>query len=391
MAGPLEGVTVVDVTKVLGPPFCTMILGDMGAEILKVEIPKIGDDFRHSTPIINGESYHFILHNRNKKSITVNLKTKEGKEIVQRLVEKADVFVENQKPGSQKQLGIDYETLSKINPRLVYCSISGYGQSGPLRDYPAYDLIAQAMSGILSVSGNSSGPSVSGVSISDLGSGIYAAMGILAAIIARDRFGVGQFVDVSLLDTSVSVLGQMAALYLGTGRIPSHGDKEKAIVPYGAFETLDRPIALEAAGQATWEKLCRALGKDDWLKDERFATQPLRVKNREALMPKLETELKMRSSEELLDLFKDHGVPSALIMNFKEVFDHPHVKERMVSYVDHQKLGRIRVIGPAVKLSKTPLTVRLPPPLLGEHTDEILERVGYNKADIKRFHEQGIV
>lgn len=391
MPSPLEGIVVVDTTKVLGPPFCTMMLGDMGAEVIKVEIPKLGDDFRHATPVVNGESYHFILHNRNKKSIAIDLKKKEGQEIVHRLVQKADVFVENQKPGAQKKLGIDYETLSRLNPRLIYCSISGYGQSGPLRDYPAYDLIAQAMSGILSVSGNSFGPSVSGVSVSDLGSGIYAAMGILAAIIARDRLGIGQFVDVSLLDTSVSLLGQMGALYLGTGKIPSYGDKEKVIVPYGSFETLDRPIVLEAAGQISWEKLCRALKRDDWRNDERFATQQLRVKNRDLLMPQLEAEIRKRTSKEILELFKEHAVPCAPIMNFKEVFDHPHVIERMVSYVDHSKLGRIKLIGPAVKLSKTPLTVRLPPPLLGEHTDEILEKAGYNKEEITRFRQNEIV
>lgn len=391
LPGPLDGIVVVDATKVLGPPFCTQILGDMGAEILKVELPKAGDDFRHATPIVQGESYHFILHNRNKKSITINLKTQEGREIVYRMIRNADVFIENQKPGNAKILGIDYDTLGKINQRLVYCSISGYGQSGELKDYPAFDLIAQAMSGILSISGNSFGPSVAGVSFSDLGSGIYGALGIVAALFARDRIGTGQFVDISLLDTSISVLGQMAALYLGTGSVPGPGDKEKAIVPYGMFETKDRPIVLEAAAQPSWEKLCQALELRDLLKDERFATQPLRVKNREIVMPILEKEIKKRSSEEVLALFRKFGVPSSPIMNLKEVFDHPHVKERMVSYVEHSKLGKIKVISPAIKLTKTPLSIRLPPPMLSQHTDEILARFGYGSKEIERFHEEGIV
>jgi len=285
---PLENVIVIDTTKVLGPPFCTQILGDMGAEILKVELPEFGDDFRHAVPIVNGESYHFILHNRNKKSITINLKTEEGKRIMHKMVARADVFIENLKPGKAKDLELDYDSLKKINPRLVYCSISGYGQSGPLKDYPAFDLIAQAMSGILSVSGNSAGPSVSGVSVSDLVSGIYGALGILAGIIVRDRYGIGQFVDVSLLDASISLLGQMVALYLGTGMIPQPGDKEKQIVPYGIFETSDRPIVLEAAAQRSWERACHALKLDYLINDGRFSNAPLRVKNREALMPILQ-------------------------------------------------------------------------------------------------------
>ena len=391
--GALDGILVVDFTRVLGPPFCTMLLGDLGAEVLKIELPGVGDEFRHSPPVIENESFTFILHNRNKKSITINLKTQKGKEILYALIKKADVFVENLKPDSTRDLKIDYATLSKMNPRLVYCSISGFGQEGPLKNYPAYDLIAQAMSGMLSISGTLDGRmAISGISLCDLAAGIYGALGIVSSLYSRESTGVGQHVDVSLLRSTISVLGPMAGIYSGENRIPRPGEKERFIIPYGIFETMDRPIVIEAAGPVTWKKLCEAIGALDWLTDERFATNLSRRKYRDDLIPALQEKLKKKTSSEWLELFSKLGVPAAPILNLQEVFEHPHMQETgMITTLNHPKLGKVRTMGPAIKLSKTPLTIRSPPPSLGQHTDEILTSLGFSKDEITSFHSEGVV
>lgn len=392
MSRPLDGITIVDTSKVVAGPFCTMLLADMGADVIKVEVPGYGDDFRHAIPIVDGESYHFLLLNRNKRSVTVNLKTKEGKGVLYDLVKGADVFVENYKFGKAKELGVDYQTLSGVNAGLVYCSISGFGQTGPMNSYPAYDLIAQAMSGILGISGIDGKPVASGISLTDFLSGLYAAYGILSALIARSKTGKGQYVDVSLFESGIAVLGQLAAVYLGTNRIPKAGDKYKTIVPYGIFETKDRSVVIEAASNATWRRLCEALGYADWLKDERFDQPPKRVGLHDQIIERITKTLREESAEHWLKLFHDHEVPAGPVLDLQEVFLHGQTLSRgMVKTVHHRRLGDIRLIGPAVKLSLTPAAVDRAPPLLGEHTEEVLRSIGYTRDRIDKLKESGAI
>lgn len=397
MKSPLEGIRVLDVSRVLAGPFCTMILGDLGAEVIKVEAPKIGDGTRiWGPPFIDSESAYFLSINRNKKSITVNLKHPEGRKIIYKLAEKSDVFIENFRPEVVKRLGVSYEDICKVNPKIIYCSISGFGQTGPYRDKPAYDLLIQAMSGFMSFTGEPSRPPVRiGVAIMDLGAGMYAAISILAALRAREITGKGQRIDISLLDSAVSWLTYMAMNYFATGRNPRRmGSAHPNIVPYQCFEDKNgRYFAVAVGTDGHWKDLCRAIGKPEWMENPKYATNPKRVENRDELVEVLSEIFKTKSRDEWLRMLEEHDVPCAPVYEVSEVLSDPQVMHReMIVEVDHPTIGKLKQLGIPMKFSETPCRIKYPPPLLGQHTEEILkELLEYSDEEIEELKREGVI
>lgn len=394
---PLEGIRVLDVSRVLAGPFCTMILGDLGAEVIKVEEPLRGDETRSwGPPFINGESAYYLSINRNKKSITVNLKRKEGVEIIYKLAEKSDVFIENFRPGVAERLGIDYETISKINPKIIYCSISGFGQTGPYRDYPAYDLLIQAMSGFMSITGEEGRPPVRiGVAVFDIGAAMYAAIAIISALYRREKTGVGERIDISLLDTGVSWLTYMAMNYFATGENPRKmGSAHPSIVPYQCFkDKFGRYFAIAIGNDEHWRRLCKAIGREDWINDERYSTNPNRVKNREELIEELSKIFEGNSREYWMKILIEHSVPCAPVNEISEILNDPQVIHReMVKEIIHPKIGLIKQLGIPIKYANTKLEIENPPPTLGQHTEEVLTKIlGYEKEKILNLKMNGVI
>jgi len=393
----LKGIRVLDLSRILAGPFCTMILGDLGAEIIKIEQPGIGDGSRiWGPPFINGESAYFLSINRNKKSVTLNLKKSEGLKILYKLAEKSDIIIENFRPGVAERLKIDYNHIKKINPRIIYCSISGYGQEGPYKDRPAYDLLIQAMSGFMSITGEPDRPPVRiGVAIMDLGAGMYAAISILAALRYREITGEGQHIDISLLDTAVSWLTYMAMNYFATGKNPvKMGSAHPSIVPYQCFKDCKgRFFALAIGNDIHWKRFCKAIGREEWIDDEQYATNPSRVKNREKLIGELEKIFKCKSREYWLKLFQKYLVPSAPVNEISEVLEDPQVIHRkMLLELEHPKIGRIKQLGSPLKFSLTPIEIKTPPPMLGQHTVEVLKNIlGYSDDEIEKLKKEGII
>ncbi|RLI04075.1 CoA transferase [Candidatus Bathyarchaeota archaeon] len=392
--GALDGVKILDLSSALAGPYCTMMLADMGAEVIKVEPPE-GDVSRSwGPPFIEGESSYFLSINRNKKSIVINLKSEKGKEIVLKLAEKCDVFVENFRPGVTKRLGVDYETVKKVNPKIIYCSISGFGQEGPYRDYPAFDQILQGMGGLMSITGEPGRPPVKvGIPITDIAAGMFAAYGIVCALFYREKTGKGQYVDVSMLDSQVAWLTYQAGRYFATGEIPGPiGSGHPLIVPYQAFKTKDGYINIAAGNDNLFRSLCKVLGVEHLADDPRFNTNPKRVENREELVKILEEIFVQKTTSEWLELIRKAGVPCGPIYNVADVVNDPQVLFRkMVVEIDHPKSGRIKVTGVPVKLSESPGDVRLPPPMLGQHTVDILKFLGYSDEDISKLKDEGVV
>lgn len=392
--GALDGVKILDLSSALAGPYCTMMLADMGAEVIKVEPPE-GDVSRSwGPPFIEGESSYFLSINRNKKSIVINLKSEKGKEIVLKLAEKCDVFVENFRPGVAKRLGVDYETVKKVNPKIIYCSISGFGQEGPYRDYPAFDQILQGMGGLMSITGEPGRPPVKvGIPITDIAAGMFAAYGIVCALFYREKTGKGQYVDVSMLDSQVAWLTYQAGRYFATGEIPGPiGSGHPLIVPYQAFKTKDGYINIAAGNDNLFRSLCKVLGVEHLADDPRFNTNPKRVENREELVKILEEIFVQKTTSEWLELIRKAGVPCGPIYNVADVVNDPQVLFRkMVVEINHPKSGRIKVTGVPVKLSESPGDVRLPPPMLGQHTVDILKFLGYSDEDISKLKDEGVV
>jgi crotonobetainyl-CoA:carnitine CoA-transferase CaiB-like acyl-CoA transferase len=374
--GALAGIRILDLTRVLAGPYCTMFLGDLGAEVVKVEQPGVGDDTRGwGPPFAGGESAYFLCTNRNKKSLTVDLKSADGIVLIKQLAERADVLIENFRPGAMDRLGLGDKELREANPKLVYASLSGFGADGPMADIAGYDLIVQAWGGLMSITGtNESGPLKVGVAIIDLVAGLMLGKAIVAALYAREKIGVGQKIDTSLLEAEVATLINAGSNYLIAGMVPARwGNAHPTIVPYQSFQTADSFIVLGAASESIWKRLCPALKRAELADDPRFANNADRVENRQKLIPILSEIFMTQTTEHWVAALNQANVPCAPVQTIDQVFAAPQVLHRnMLVEVDHPTAGKVRMAGIPVKFSATPPSVRLPPPLLGEHNDEVL-------------------
>ena len=393
--GPLSGVAVLDLTQILAGPMCTMTLADLGADVLKIEKLQGGDDNRRmGPPFIQDWSAGFLAVNRNKRSLALDLQAEAGKAVFRRLVSGADVVVENFRPGVMERLGLGYETLAAINPRLVYCSISGFGNTGPARRRGGFDLVAQGASGLMSITGHPGGPPAKvGVPITDLTAGLLAANGILSAYIYALRTGQGQQVDTSLLEAGVAYTVWESAVYFAEGEIPGPlGSAHRLSAPYQSLRTSDGYLNLGAATQPTWEQLCRAIGQEQLIEDERFR-QPWDRKARETeLAALLEETFSQQTTAYWLELLDAAGVVAGPIYNMEQVYQDPQVLAReMLVYWDDPELGTFRNIGVPVKLSATPGRIRRRAPALGEHSAEILGERGFSEAEIAQLRQEGVI
>ncbi|MDQ7030279.1 MAG: CoA transferase [Ardenticatenia bacterium] len=395
-AAALTGIRVLDLSRVLAGPFCTMLLADYGADVIKIEAPGRGDDTRHwGPPWAGGESAYFLAVNRNKRSLTLNLKHERGRRILYELVTRSDVLIENFKVGTTRRLGIDYDSLRELNPGLIYCSITGYGQTGPYRKRPGYDFVIQAEGGIMSITGPADGePHKVGVAIVDITAGLFAATAILAALHHRERTGEGQFIDIGLLDAQVGWLANVAQNYLVSGTVPRrYGNAHPNIVPYEVFPTADGYVAVGIGNDRQYRRFCEVVGRMDLWEDERFQTNPGRVEHREELIPRLRELFRSRPTAAWLELLHAANIPAAPINTVAQVLNDPHVLARgMVQTVHHPTAGELKLVGPVAKLSATPATVRRPPPLLGEHTVNVLTDVlGYDETTIAHLQREGVI
>ncbi|GJJ69569.1 succinate---hydroxymethylglutarate CoA-transferase [Entomortierella parvispora] len=399
--GPLHGIRVLDLTRVLAGPYCTQLLGDLGAEVIKIENPKGGDDTRAWGPpfAINTvdqedpvhESAYFLSVNRNKKSITVNIRSEAGKALIHDMVKKVDVLVENYVPGKLAEMGLGYEELSAINPRLIYASITGYGQTGPYSSRPGYDVMIEAEAGLMYITGEEHGPPVKvGVAVTDLTTGLYAHGGILAALFARNRTGLGQHVDCSLLESQVATLANIGSSYLIAGQEAKRmGTAHPSIVPYQVLQTRDSHIMIGAGNDGQFRTLCKVMQLDSLSDNPKFRTNRDRVENRDELIRILTNRLKSENNKFWLRALEGKGVPFAPINNIAQTFSHPQVLARgMVHEIEHPKAGKIKLCGTPVKYSHTKPSIRTPPPLLGQHTDEVLKDVlGYDGDKIQSLKD----
>lgn len=396
MSGPLDDIVVLDLTRVLSGPYATMWLGDMGAEVIKVEKPGGGDDSRgYGPPFVEGESAYFMSVNRNKSSITIDFKTDDGRKILWELIDDADVLVENFRPGTLEDLGFGYDTVSERYPEIIYTSISGFGQTGPDAEKAGFDLTIQGLGGIMDITGQEDGPPTRvGVSIVDLVTGIYAAMGTSMALYHRERTGEGQHVDVGMLDSLVSLLSSHAASYFATGDIPERtGNFHRTISPFETFETRDGHLNLALATDSMFEQFCELIDRPDLVEDDRFATNSDRVNNRTEIHRLLEEETRQKTTEQWLELLDDAGIPAGPINNLAEVFSNPQVLARnMVESLEHPEAGEIQVTGIPLKMSETSGDVEQAPPTLGQDTARILsERLGYSSDRIEELRARGVI
>lgn len=396
MAGPLTGMRVMDFTRALAGPHCTMLLGDMGAEVIKIERVEGGDEVRRmGPPFINGESAAFMASNRNKKSLTVNLKDPRGQEICKRLARQVDVLVENFRPGVMKGLGLDYPTLAQVNPQLIYCSISGFGQTGPMADQGGYDTVAQGMSGIMLATGVPGGPPVkAGVPVVDLGTGMFGALGVLAAYIARNKTGKGQHIDTSLLDTSVALGLIDGSDYLASGELPLPlASAHRRIAPHGAFRTKDGYITIAAdSAPRTWKTLCQLLGKEEIERHPQLADNTLRRKNLPLLIAQIEEATTQHDSAFWLEKLNAAGIPCGPVQHYDQVFRHPQVVARNLLVENrHPVAGAVRMVGKPLKFSDTPATDLVPSPALGQHRQEILQALAYTPSEIEQLQRDRVV
>jgi len=372
---PLNGLRVIDLTRVVAGPFCTMMLGDMGAEVLKIEEPKHGDDSRAWAPFIEGTGSFFLALNRSKKSVALDLKTSAGADALRRLIETADVLIENFRPGSLAELGFDYASASALNPRLIYCSISGYGQTGPSSQLPGYDAVLQGEAGIMDMTGVRSGePTRVGVAITDYLAGLYAIQGILLALNDRHTSGLGQHVDISLFESMLSVMRLPMSVLEATGVTPTRvGNDHLNIAPYEPLRAKDGLIIVAVANPGLWMRFCEAMERPDWREDPRFLTNTDRVANRHALKSAIEDVFSRYTVEELTERFQARNVPCGRVRSISEALEHPQIGPREILMVqEHPRMGAIETLAPVIRLSRTPASVTLPPPELGEHTKEVL-------------------
>jgi len=372
---PLDGLRVIDLTRVVAGPFCTMMLGDMGAEVLKIEEPAHGDESRAWAPLVHGTGSFFLALNRSKKSVALDLKSAGGAAALRQLIETADVLIENFRPGSLAELGFDYAAMAALNPRLIYCSISGYGQTGPAAQLPGYDAVIQGEAGIMDMTGFPDGaPTRVGVAITDYLAGLYAIQGILLALTDRQKSGLGQHVDIALFEAMLSVMRLPLSVLLATGQSPTRvGNDHLNIAPYEPLRAKDGLIIVAVANPNLWRRFCDAIGRPGLRDDPRFTTNTLRATNRHALKHEIEAVFQGLTVEELTERFRAAQVPCGRVRSIGEAIAHPQVAARDVLIgQEHPQAGRVETLAPVVRLSRTPAAVRLPPPALGEHTAEVL-------------------
>jgi crotonobetainyl-CoA:carnitine CoA-transferase CaiB-like acyl-CoA transferase len=390
---PLTGIKVLDLSRVLAGPFCSQILSDLGADVIKVESLE-GDETRRYEPVVDGVSCYYLAFNRNKRSIALNLKTSEAQDIIRELVRDADVLIENFRYGTMDQWGLGYEALKEINPRLVYCSISGFGRTGPLKDRPGYDLVMQAFSGLMSVTGVEEGPPVrTGWSIVDLTAGMWAALSIQAALLQRNQTGKGQFVESSLFEGQLGLMTYYATTYFATGQVGQRlGSAHFSLAPYQAFQTKDGYVIIAVGNDRLFAKLCKGLGAATLLEDERFQSNALRVRNRKELAKLLEKRTRQYESSELVELMDQSGVPCAPVQTIDQVLNHEQVAEReMVLACDYPGVGPVRMLRSPFRFSESEVKLERRPPLLSEHAEEILVDLGLSKERIAQLKQAGIV
>ena len=394
-AGALSDIRVIDLTRALAGPYCTLMLADHGADVVKVEQPGKGDETREwAPPEIGGVSAYYLSINRNKRSITLDLKRPEGKIVLERMIEGADVVVENFSPGTLERLGFPPERVRALSRRAILCRISGFGQDGPGRAWAAYDLIVQGMGGIMSLTGEpGSDPVMVGVPQADMVAGMFAAFAVAAALYARQASGEGQTIDATMIGGQVALLSRQAARYFADGTVPGpEGNEHASIVPYQTFRAADGFVNICCGNNALFERLCRALGLEDLLLDERFADNSGRVKHRQALVPQLERRVGQLAKDEVVRRLREANVPVGPINALDEVFADPVVRHLgLIAEVDHPVAGRVRAPGIPVRMSETEPSVRRHPPLLGEHTDEILRDLGYADTDIAKLRADSVV
>jgi crotonobetainyl-CoA:carnitine CoA-transferase CaiB-like acyl-CoA transferase len=398
--GALEGTRILDFSRVLAGPFCTMLLGDMGAEVIKIEHPGRGDDTRHWGPPwvgdeANRQSAYFVSVNRNKRSLTLNLKTDEGAAIARQLAEQSQVVIENFKPGQMTSYGLGYETLRQINPALIYCAITGYGQTGPWHDHPGYDFVIQAISGLMSITGAADGPAYKvGVAISDVITGLNASTAIVAALRHSERTGQGQYIDIALLDSQLAALVNIASNALVSGETPGRlGNAHPNIVPYQTFRAADGEFVVAVGNDRQFAQLCQMIGQPGLADDPRFTTNPARVAHRDTLIPVLQAAFAEDATTNWVDRLLGAGIPAGPINDIPTILDSPQVQARgLVQETTLADGSPLKFVGPVAQFSATPAEVRLPPPALGQHTDAILRDVlGCDDTTIRRYHAEEVV
>ena len=390
---PLDGIMVLDLTRVLSGPYCTMLLADMGARVVKIEQPGKGDDTRAwGPPFLEGESAYFLSINRNKESITLDFKHPDGRGILDRLIARADVLVENFRPGTLGKLGLDYRTLAPRHPRLVYCSVSGFGQTGPRTKEPGYDAVMQGEGGLMSITGSPDGPPYRlGVAIADIVSGMFAAYGVAMALLARAPTGKGQEVDVAMLDAVTALLTYQAGNFFASGKVPTRlGNRHPSIVPYETFAASDGDFVLAVGNDDQWRRFCAVAGLPE---DPRFATNRQRVTAYDELRPFVADRLRTQPRQHWIERLNAAGVPCGSVRNLQELFDDRQLEAReMIARVEHATIGQLRTLGVNVKLSETPGGVRSAPPTLGQHTDGVLrDDLGLSAGDIAALRANGVV
>ena len=395
MPGPLAGFTVLDLTRVLSGPYCTMVLGDLGARIIKVEQPGKGDDTRHwGPPFVGAESAYFLSINRNKESVTLDYKPAAGRAVLEKLIEKADVLVENFRPGTLERAGFGWDAVHRRFPRLVYASISGYGQTGPRRDEAGYDAVMQAEGGLMSVTGDADRPGYRlGVAITDMVAGLYCAQGITAALLARERFGVGQRVDIGMLDTTAALLTYQAANWFTTGQTPQRkGNRHATIAPYETFTTADGEIVIAVGNDEIWKRFCPAADLPELAANPRFATNKDRMANYDEMRPPIDRVFRTASNAEWIARLNAAGVPNGEVRDIGQMLNDPQLAAReMVQTLMHPTIGATRVIGAPIKLSDTPASLRSAPPVLGQHTDAVLAELGYSVVEIAGLRDSRVI
>ncbi len=395
MDGPLNGIRVLDLTRVLAGPFATMILADLGAEVIKVERPGEGDETRHIPPTKKGEGHYFLSINRNKRGVAIDMKDERGREIVLELARRCDVLIENFRPGVTARLGLDYESVREVNPEVVYCSISAFGQTGPYANRSAFDIAMQAIGGAMSLTGEPGGrPMRMGLPMADLGTGLFAVIGVVAALVEKLRMGRGQLVDVSLFDSMTGLLTQFAGRYFMTGEDAEPvGSGHPGVVPYGAYRAKDGWLVIANLGESFWPKIARAIGRPELASDDRYSSNARRMQRREELDALITEQLAQRTTADWERIFEAHDVPHGPVLKVSQVLEHPQAKARgMVTEADHKTLGRLRMTGRTIRFTSHDHAQFEAPPVLGEHTEQVLRDVlGYSPERISRLREAGVV